>query len=79
MAIEKKKVLMNSFFDSQFNYGSLVWMFHSRRNNAKINNLHERCLRPIYSDKKLSYVELLEKDGSVSIYHRNIQALVTEM
>ena len=42
IAIEKKKVLMNSFFDSQFNYCPLVWMCHSRKNNTKINNLQER-------------------------------------
>ena len=52
MTIEKKKVLINSFFNSQFNYCPLVWMCHSRRNNTKINNLHERCLRLINSDKK---------------------------
>ena len=33
----------------------------------------------IYSDKKSSYEKLLEKDGSVSIHHRNIQALAIEM
>ena len=33
----------------------------------------------IYTDKKSSYDELLERDGSVSIYHRNIQAFATEM
>ena len=70
---------MNSFFDYQFNYCQLVWMCHSRRNNTKINNLHERCLPLIYSNKKSSYVELLGKDGSVPILHRNIQVLVTEM
>ena len=53
-------------------------MCHSRRNNTKTNNLHERCLRLIYSDKKSSSEELLEKDGSVSIHHRNIQALAAE-
>ena len=63
MATEKKKVLVNSFFDSQFNYCPLVWMYHSRRNNTKINNLHERCFQPIYSDKKWSYDKLLKKDG----------------
>ena len=52
MAIDNKKVLVNSFFDYQVNHGPLVWMCHSRRNNTKINNLHERCLQPIYSDKK---------------------------
>ena len=72
MAIEEKKVLMNSFFDSQFNYCPLVWMCHSHRSNTKINNLYERCHRLIYSDKKSSYEELLGKDGSVSIHHKNI-------
>ena len=52
IAIKKKKILMSSFFDSQFNYCPLVWIFQSRRNNTKIINLHERCLRLIYSDKK---------------------------
>ena len=54
-------------------------MCHSPRNNSKFNNLHERCLGLRYSDKKLTYEELLEKDGSVSIHHINIQALATEI
>ena len=29
---------MNSFFTSQFNYCPLVWMFHSRTMNNKINH-----------------------------------------
>ena len=33
MTIKKEKVLMNSFFNSQFNYCPLVWLYHSRRNN----------------------------------------------
>ena len=78
MSVEKKKILMNSFFNAQFNYCPLIWMLHSRRNNNIIRNLHERCLRLIYNDKNSSYEELITKDGSVSIHHRNIQALVTE-
>ena len=70
---------MNSFFDFHFNYCSLVWMCHGRRNNTKLNNLHERCLRPIYSDKKSSYEELHGKDGSVPIHHSNIRSLAIEM
>ena len=45
----------------------------------KIKRLHERCLRLIYSDKRSSYENLLEKDHSVPIHHRNIQALAIEM
>ena len=79
MTLEKNKIIMNSFFNAQFNYCPLIWMLHSRKNNNKIKHLHERCLRLIYSDKKSSYEKLLEKDGSVSIHHRNMQALAIEM
>ena len=63
MTIEKRKLLMNSFFNAQ-----LICMLHSCCNNTKIKHLHERCLRLIYSDKDSSYEELLDKDGSVSIH-----------
>ena len=39
----------------------------------------EKCLRPIRNDKLSSYEEHLEKDGSVSVHHRNIQSLPIEM
>ena len=54
MTLEKKKIIMNSFFNAQFNYCPLIWMLHSRKNNNKIKHLHERCLRLIYSDKKMA-------------------------
>ena len=44
MSVEKKKILMNSFFNAQFNYYPTVWMLHIRRNKNIIWNLHERCL-----------------------------------
>ena len=70
---------MNAFFNSQFNYGPLIWMCHSRENNNKINGLHERCLRIICNDKRSSFNALLEKDGSVSIHERNVKILGTEI
>ena len=75
---KKRKLLINSFFISQFNYCQLIWMCHNRTKNNKINRLYERCLRLLYNDKK-SFHDLLEKDGSVSIHHRNLRALATEM
>ena len=41
MNISKRCILVNSFFNSQFNYCALVWMFHSRSINNEINRLHE--------------------------------------
>ena len=79
MTLSEQRLLMNSFFKTQFNYCPLIWMCHSRENNRKINQLHERCLRTIYNDKQSSFNELLEKDGSVSMHERNLKFLATEM
>ena len=54
MNLTKRKLLMNSFFRSQFNYCPLVWMCHNRTINNKINRLHERCLHIVYNDNKSS-------------------------
>ena len=43
MNFGKRRLFMNSFFTSQFNYCPLVWMCHHRSVNNKINRLHERC------------------------------------
>ena len=75
----KRWLLMNAFFTSQFNYWPFTWIFHSRRLNNKINRLHERCLRLIYSDRISSYKELLDKDNSVPIHRKNLQKLAIEM
>ena len=75
----KRKLLMNDFFESQFYYSPLVWMFHSRQVNSKVNSLHYRALRMVYFDKTSSFEELLIKDGSVKIHHRNLQVLAIEM
>ena len=54
-------------------------MLHSRGLNNKINRIHERVLRITYNDKSSSYGELLTKDRSVTIHHRNVSALATEI
>ena len=42
---EKLRILNKAFIESQFGYCPLIWMFHSRTLNNKINKLHERSLR----------------------------------
>ena len=79
MNLAKRKVLINAFFNTQLNYCPLIWMLHNCQNNNRIKHLRERCLRLIHNDKLSSDEELLEKDGSVSIYHKNIQRFAIEM
>ena len=79
MDLTKRHILMNSFFSSQFSYCPLIWMYHSRTVNSKINKLHERCLGIMYNDKKWSFNKLLETDKSVPKHIKNLQVLATEM
>ena len=79
MNVSKKRIIMKSFIESKFGYCPLIWMFPSRGLNNKINRFHKRALRITYNDKSSSYGELLTKDRSVTIHHRNIRALAIEI
>ena len=79
LSTEKLRTLMEAIIDSQFNYCLLIWMFHSRQLNNKINKLHERALRTVHMDPTLNFEQLLNLDKSVCIHHRNLQRLSIEM
>jgi hypothetical protein len=70
---------MKSFIESQFSFSPLTWMFHDRKINNMINRVHERALRCVYRNDTSTFEELLIKDGSFTIHHRNIQAMAIEM
>ena len=46
--------------ESQFSCYPLIWMFHSKTFNNKINKLHEKGLGIVYGDHKSKFDELLE-------------------
>ena len=78
MDLNKRRSLMKAFITSQFSYCPLIWMFHSRNLNNKINRIHERALRLVYQNN-LSFSELLDLDNSVTVHQKNLQVLVTEI
>ena len=59
MSLDKRKMLLRAFIQSQFSYCPLIWMFHLRTLNSKINRLHEKALRIVYGDYKFGFDELL--------------------
>ena len=75
----KSRTIFKTFFESQFKYCPLTWMFYSRTTNNKINNLHERALRLVYDDYRSTFKELLENDNSFSVQNYNIQILCVEL
>ena len=76
---EKLRILMKTFIESQFKYCPLLWMFHSRQINDRINSLHERALRVVYKDENLTFEQLLEKDNSFTTHEKNLQCLAILM
>ena len=62
MGLYHKRILMKAFIESQFGYSPLIWMVCSRKNNIRINFIHERASRAIYKDNFSSFENLLKKD-----------------
>ena len=44
----KRRITMKAFIASEIDFCLLVWMFHSRKLNGRVNKLHERVLKKIY-------------------------------
>ena len=78
MNVQKGRTIMKSFVTSQFSY-PFISVFHSRCLNNKINSIHARALKVTYQDNTLTFQELLNKDNSTSMHHRNLHVLETEM
>ena len=68
---------MKAFITSQFSYFRLIWMLHSRILNDHV--ILERVLVLTYKDNQSSFTEPLENDDSVTVHHKNVQDLVTEI
>ena len=71
--------LFKAFFESQFQYCPYTWRFYSRSTHNRINHLKESGLKLVHDDYELNFEELLEKDGSITIHHYNLQTLYIEL
>ena len=54
-------------------------MMHKRGFNNKINHIHERDLRIVYSGYSSTFEDLLNKVKSVTIHQHNLQQLAIEI
>ena len=79
MTMPQRRTIMKAFINSHFGYCPLVWMFHSRKLNNRINSIHERALRLVFNDYSTPFQSLLLRDNSVTIHIRNIQNLAIEL
>ena len=61
LRFKQRKLLLSAFITSQFSYAPVVWMFHCRKLNYRVNHIHERAIRLAYKDYTSFFDELLFK------------------
>ena len=78
LSAKKRRIIFNSFIESQFKHCPLTWMFYNLKSKNKINRQHERSLRIVNNDYENTYEELLSHNNYFSIHDQNIHCLATE-
>ena len=77
LGFKERKVPVNTFVVSSFNYCFLVWNYCSTQSLNKTGNLQKRVLRFLLNDYDDAYEDLLEKSDYLNINlgntaHRNL-------
>ena len=76
---QEKKVLINSYFYSNFNYCPLVWMFSHAKSLKKVEALQKRALRFLYDDYNSPSEEILKKSGKFCVELNRLRYLCIEI
>ena len=77
--MQNLRIIIRSFVKSQFAHYLLIWVLHCTLLTNNINSIHESSPRITYQDHISAFSEMLNNVNSVSIHHRNLQNLATEM
>ena len=79
VGFEERKILVQSFVFSNFNYCLLVWHFSSAKSAHKIKKMQERALRFLYNDNNSTYEELLVKSDKCYMHVAHLRNLCIEI
>ena len=79
LSFNVKRVLINSYIISYFNYCPLVWMFSTAKSLNKIESIQKRPLQFLYNDYSISYEGLLEKAGKEKMNVYRLRNLCVEI
>ena len=77
--VDQKILLYNSFIKSQFSYCPLIWMFHGKSTNNKVNRIQKRALMAVYNDFHSTFDQLLSKGNHSPIHELNLKFLITKV
>ena len=77
--LEERKILINSFIYSYFNYCPLVWHFNPRKSINIIENIQKRALMFLLNDFSLDYETLLKKTNKCTMEVKRLRLLALEI
>ena len=78
LSVKTKILIYKSFIKSNFNYCPLVWHLCSKRSTAKMEKLHYRALRLVFSDFSSSYEAFLERANMPTLHVNRIRLIAIE-
>ena len=69
LSLEKAKLLCNAFINSQFNNAPLVWMFCRKKQYLKIQKIHHKALKVVYTVTKtmMNFFGIIMKFRSIKV------------
>ncbi len=79
IGLKTRKLLVQSFVYSNFNYCPLVWHFSSAKSLQKVERIQERALRFQYDDQNSSYQELLQRAGRCFMHVARLRSFCIEI
>ena len=79
LGFEEKKVLINSYFYSNFNYCPLVWMLSHAKSLKKVDTLQKRALHFLYDDYNFPSEEIIKKSGKFCMELNRLRYLCLEI
>ena len=79
IGFNERKILVQSFVYSNFDYCPLVWYSSSAKSLQKIEKIQERTLRFLHNDHISSYSDLLSKSEKCTMHVSRLRALCVEI
>ena len=76
---EKGKILYNTFVMSNFNYCPLIWMYHGKTSNNKVDRVQKRAQRVLHNDFNTQFEVLLETTDERKVHTKNLQKLMLQI
>ena len=74
-----RRLLINTYVLSHFNYCSTVWHFCGLGDIHKIERINERSLRYIHSDYESEYFDIIKKYNEPTMYVRRLRSMCCEI